>query len=160
MPSHTIDPIAGIAPSPETIRHMRADGFFPYIGWHKPDRKSEGGAVAESVKEHESGDEADDGSDTSAKRPPKTAAERQKEQTKRDRAKGRVKCSVKTADDEESKSLLHQVGERLYEDHVDGSRTIHQALQLILKDRELAPLGARVRSLRGIKRWMVLALIA
>lgn len=160
MTAHTIDPIAGIAPSPETVRQMRADGLLPYIGWHKPDRKSENGAGDRSSQEGQSGVESDESPGTDTKRPPKDAAARQREQTKRDRAKSRVKCSVKTADDDESKALLHQIGERLYEDHVDGSRTIHQAIKLILEDPELAALGKRVRLLSGLRRWFVLALIA
>jgi hypothetical protein len=89
----------------------------------------------------------------------KSARYRQREQKKRDEANGKVKCSIKTAGDEESKELIRAVAKAFIDARSDGSTHFHEGVRAVLDDPASTLIGARVMALRGWRRAVVFSLI-
>jgi hypothetical protein len=126
-------------PSPELRRQMLAEGLRPIVSWYK--------SPAIGLK----GQPTSDG--------PKSAKQRQDEQKERDKDAGLARFHVKTADDDESRKILSNIGRKFAEGRAAKTDVYHEAFRLTAGNPQIALIGARVLGLRGVRRLLVLRLI-
>jgi hypothetical protein len=126
-------------PSPELRRQMLAEGLQPIVSWYK--------SSAPGSKD----DSTADG--------PKSAKQRQNEQKQRDKDAGLARFHVKTADDNETREILSNIGRKLAEGRAAKTDIYHEAFRLTAANPDIALIGARVLRLKGVRRLLALRLI-
>lgn len=126
-------------PSPGLRRQMLAEGLQPIVSWYK--------SSATAPKDQT----ASDG--------PKSDKQRQDEQKQRDKDAGLARFHVKTADDDESRKILSNIGRKFAEGRAAKTDVYHEAFRLAAESPQIALIGARVLGLQGGRRLLVLRLI-
>jgi hypothetical protein len=126
-------------PSFELRRQMLAEGPQPIVSWYK--------SSATGPKDQSPADG------------PMDAKTRQEEQKQRDKDAGLARFHVKTADDDETRKMLSNIGRKFAEGRAAKTDVYHEAFRLTAGNPQIAVIGTRVLELRGVRRLLVLRLI-